>query len=50
MPKGKVYALQVAVYDVGNNPISDRVAREIEESVTKVLQKHTTLAHTVVTE
>jgi len=49
MPK-KPIAMQIAVYDVGNNPLPDKVVRELEESVVKVLQKHTTIAHTVVTE
>lgn len=46
----KPVAMQIAVYDVGNNPLPDRVVREIEEQVVRVLQKHTTIAHTVVTE
>lgn len=50
MAKNRVTGLQVAVYDVGNNTISDRVVREIEDAILKIVQKHTTLAHTVVTE
>lgn len=46
----KPYAMQIVVYDVGNNPLSDRVVRELEEQVVRVLQKHTTIAHSVVTE
>lgn len=46
----KPLAMQIAVYDVGNNPLPDKVVKELEDVVVKVLQKHTTIAHTVVTE
>jgi hypothetical protein len=46
----KPYAMQIAVYDVGNNPLPDKVVRELEDATVRILQKHTTIAHTVVTE
>jgi len=50
MPRRKSTAMQVAVYDVGNNPLPDKVVKEIEDAVTKIAQKHTTIALTFVTE
>jgi hypothetical protein len=46
----KPTAMQIVVYDVGDNSLPDRVVRELEETVVRVLSKHTTIAHTVVTE
>lgn len=48
MSDNKVYGVQIAVYDVGNNPIPGKVIRKLEDAVVKILQEHTTLAHTVV--
>lgn len=50
MPKRKGTTIQVVVYDLGNNPLPDKVIREVEDAVQRIVQKHTTLAHTVVTE
>lgn len=46
--KKRSKGMQIAVYDMGNNPLSPKVVNELEEAVVAVLQKHTTLAHTVV--
>lgn len=50
MPKRKSTAMQVVVHDLGNNPLPDKVVREIEDALTKIAQKHTTLALNFVTE
>lgn len=50
MPKRKATAMQIAIYDMAKNPLPDKVVREIEDSILKIVQKHTTIAHTVVTE
>jgi hypothetical protein len=50
MPKRKPTAMQVAIYDMAKNPLPDKVVREVEDAVQRVLQKHTTIAHTVITE
>lgn len=46
--KKRSKGMQIAIYDVGNNPLSQKVITELEEAVVTILQKHTTLAHTVV--
>ncbi len=56
--KKKNKAMQIAVYDLGGNPLSTAAISEIELAVVKAIKKlktendskYTTLAHTVVVE
>jgi hypothetical protein len=45
--------MQVAIYDMGSNPLSDKLQREVEQAVQKIIQDSgtkETLAYTVVNE
>lgn len=45
----KTTAIQVSVFDLANNPLPERLIRELEASVTTLLKQHATIAHTVTT-
>lgn len=53
MPKRKATAMQVAVYDMANNPLSEKFQRAVAAAVEQVIQdsgSKETLAYTVVNE
>lgn len=53
MAKRKTTAMQVAVYDMANNPLSDKFQRAVAEAVEQVIQNSgskETLAYTVASE
>ncbi len=47
MAKKKTKAVQITVYDLGDNPLSDKLIQELEGVVVGVLKQHTTVAHLV---
>lgn len=50
MEKSKPTFIQIAVYDMGNNPLPDKLVRDLQNSVGRLIKDSPTIASTVVTE
>ena len=49
--KQKPRAMNIIVYDMGNNPLDPELMKEVEQAVEKIVRRQSeTIAHTVVTD
>lgn len=50
MAKVKPTAIQIAVYDMAKNPLPDKLVRDLQSNVDRLIKDQPTIAQTVVTE